>query len=185
MQKLTVSIKSNKLEVKAQLENDDVLGVNFEAFFKELAPFFTEDKYGLKGINKTTDAILIDDTDEYFDINKVFKGVESNAKTLSRIAGETFVNWAELYFTPEYLNCFVSRKEMYAHYKSVVGKNAKLDNNFKKSLEVWCRFKKYDFNPLEKGYSIINGKHRKIMNLNGAVCEVFYIQTKEGFFNQS
>jgi len=94
-------------------------------------------------------------------------------RNLLRIAGDTFTDWADVYFNenPDKLNKYISKKELFEEYENHAGKRSKTAKNFKKSLTAWCNFKGYEFQPLDKIPVDSLGKHRKIMRIDGAVSQ--------------
>jgi len=111
-------------------------------------------------------------------------------RNLLRIAGDTFTDWADVYFNenPDKLNKYISKKELFDEYENHAGKRSKTSNNFKKSLAAWCNFMGFDFQPLDKIPIDSQGKHRKIMKIDGAVSrksqEALFIALSETQHNQ-
>lgn len=100
--------------------------------------------------------------------------------------GDNTMEWAENYFMEDArFNKGICRREMYEDYKLYVGpKSTKGVNNFKTSLEKYCKINNYVFNPFE----MLNRQGRIKENYyppgsqKRSTREVFYIQknTEDG-----
>ncbi|NQY30955.1 MAG: hypothetical protein HRT69_15995 [Flavobacteriaceae bacterium] len=87
--------------------------------------------------------------------------------------GDPFRNWAEVYFSEENdkIDVLFRRDEAFKSYQQVGKKSA---NSFKKTVEAYCKYKEYIFNPpeIEKG---ADGRIVKRVQGEGAQ-EFFYIK---------
>lgn len=84
--------------------------------------------------------------------NKEFHAPDDNItiNNLRSSIGDSFMEWAEAYFSDENLNTMISRQMMMFHYKDFVGnKSAKSPKSFKKALQNYCDLKGYILNPKE------------------------------------
>lgn len=104
--------------------------------------------------------------------------------------GDTFIDWANNYFTEDLLDVKIFREDVYENYKKVASKNAKAITTFKKSLKDFCIVKNKEnkenglpiwiFNPIE----LANTRGRLIENncvkSDGTKTskEFIFIQTK-------
>lgn len=96
--------------------------------------------------------------------------------------GDNFIEWADSFFIDENLNIAISRKEVmqeYAYY--VGGKSTKSSHNFKKSLQDYCKWKKWIFNPSDQQGK--DGRIKKTIYTDkkpqGTTEECFYIKAPE------
>ena len=88
--------------------------------------------------------------------NNEFKAPMDNINQNNIISqiGDNFIEWASEYFIEDAeesnFNKNIPRKELYNTYMKDIGtKMAMGKNRFKSSLEKFCQFKGYEFNPLE------------------------------------
>lgn len=91
--------------------------------------------------------------------------------------GETFKQWADVYFSPESnnLDYDLIREEIQEEClkKNNLGKWS--SQRFTKALKAWCKMKGYTFNPKE----MRNADGRIIKKIGDHTKEVLYIRTKE------
>jgi len=98
-----------------------------------------------------------------------------NKRNLMAEMGDAFRNWAGVYFSEENAKLDVAfrRDQAFESYKKVGKKSA---NGFKKSVEAFCKYKEYIFNPPEIEKSA-DGRIVERIAGEGAK-EMFYIKTK-------
>ena len=104
-----------------------------------------------------------------------------NKRNLMSEMGDTFRNWADVYFSEEAgsLDVLISRADAFqSYFKDGGGK--KNSNNFKKAVKAFCKLNNYVLNP--KDYEFV--KDGRIIQRHGAdnkSQELFYIKTKSTF----
>lgn len=100
--------------------------------------------------------------------------------------GDNFLEWANVYFAREektgdnqYLNCRVSKKELFEAYRSEYSDNYTKPNKFKEKLMAFCDYMGYEFNPVEM---CSDRDNRRIIakGLDGKSEEFIYIDTCDG-----
>ncbi|TSE05222.1 hypothetical protein FOF46_23450 [Aquimarina algiphila] len=93
------------------------------------------------------------------------------------IMGDLFREWAEVYFSPEngLLDAVISRNIAYVAYKDHGGKKG--PKSFRDSVEAFCEFKEYIFDPIEE-HIPRSSDGRIIKKIDGKTHECFYIKTR-------
>ena len=95
--------------------------------------------------------------------------------------GDGFMEWAESYFLEENLNVKINKHELRDNYVHVIGaKSAKSVQEFRKSLQSYCKLKGWVFNPAEQqrkdGRIVINAQDHQGKK---TTIECFYIKADE------
>ena len=95
--------------------------------------------------------------------------------------GDGFLEWAESYFLEENLNVKINKHELRDNYVHVIGaKSAKSVQEFRKSLQSYCKLKVWVFNPAEQqrkdGRIVINAQDHQGKK---TTIECFYIKADE------
>ena len=95
--------------------------------------------------------------------------------------GDGFMEWAESYFLEDNLNVKINKHVLRDNYVQVIGaRSAKSVQEFRKSLQSYCKLKSWVFNPPEQqrkdGRIVINAEDH---NGKKTTIECFYIKTEE------
>jgi hypothetical protein len=95
--------------------------------------------------------------------------------------GDGFMEWANSYFLEENLNVKINKHELRDNYVHVIGaKSAKSVQEFRKSLQSYCKLRGWIFNPAEQqrkdGRIVINSHDH---NGKKTTIECFYIKADE------
>lgn len=106
-----------------------------------------------------------------------------NLRNLRTTMGDTFKNWADVYFDEKEgkINELISRTEALNDFKNTTGQNKWTTNKFSKALSAWAKFTDYiiKLNPVE----LRNSNGRIIRSINGSSTEMIYMQTKNEIEN--
>ena len=128
-------------------------------------------------------------------VNNIFEAPQNNIHLTNSQAkiGKAFIDWADSYFyeTTEIdgetivgtLNDYILRAELQNNYTKHVGDRFKKSSqNFKTSLQEYCKIKGYEFNPTGLNYyNTDKGSYMKPVydnNNKRQVLEHFFIKTK-------
>jgi len=87
-----------------------------------------------------------------------------------------FFDWASLYFFPKdgNLDCYISKSDIYNHFKEKSGNNKMKAGPFKTKLKEYCKFAGFKFNP--KGCKSLQADGRIIKSIDGDTYEFVYIK---------
>jgi hypothetical protein len=90
--------------------------------------------------------------------------------------GETFKDWAEVYFAPDGDNAdkLTPRDEALDDFVKKTNSNKWTTNKFSKALKSFCRYYGYDLNP----NNFLNAQGRIIRKIKGKATDMIYVQTK-------
>lgn len=143
-----------------------------DEFKKNLFEDFNETEWNL-AINLVAQCLKV-----YLNFEKINPPMSNVTKRkLMTEMGETFKQWADVYFSPESnnLDYDLIREEIQEEClkKNNLGKWS--SQRFTKALKAWCKMKGYTFNPKE----MRNADGRIIKKIGDHTKEVLYIRTKE------
>ena len=98
---------------------------------------------------------------------------------ISEMGNSGFYEWAELFFAPgsAYLDCLISRKEIFENFRDETQNRTWSQQKFKKALAAFCENTDYIkcLDPTE----LRRGSKRITRKVNGVQKEYFYLQTQD------
>ena len=110
-----------------------------------------------------TIVIIIENLNNRIDINFLKEAIDSNIEYQHSciMNDDRFMAWADLYFIKDNLNVKINKYELMNSYVLAVGRESSNSlQNFRKSLQNYCKLKGWVFNPAEQqrknGLIIIN-----------------------------
>lgn len=91
--------------------------------------------------------------------------------------GETFKDWAEVYFSPtgEAVDTLVKRDEALSDFIQKTNSLRWTTNKFTKALKAFCAYYDYTYNPND----LLNSQGRIMRKIDNKTTDMIYIQTKE------
>lgn len=109
----------------------------------------------------------------YLNFEKIDPPMENvNNRNLQTIMGPDFEQWADVYFSPESgrLNELVPKKEAMDDFTSTSNRKLYTSQRFGKALEAWCKYNRYELNPID------------LQNSQGRIIRrtITYTRNKEG-----
>lgn len=88
--------------------------------------------------------------------------------------GDSFGNWAEVYFNPLRLNTLLTKSEVFKDYQSSTNMHKESPHRFTKRMKAWCKYHDYILDP----ESLINDKTRIVgKDEEGKTVQKMYIRT--------